>query len=390
MLFILKRYMFMKGTPGALKVLAVITVGGIALAVSVLVVSISVATGFERSYKSSILDFNAHVVMLSEAGELSGYGELARKLALFGGVRSVTPFIYRESMIAGKGVVKGVVIKGLDLQRISDTSRISIRYFEDEPSSARSSAAVIGRALAEKFGIDAPTDINLLIGGNRSEKRHVAGVFESGLYDYDSQFVLMPLHDVQKLFGMRDEVTGIEMKLDDPDDAFQMKELLRAEFDYPYAFTTWEELNKPIFEAVRLEKLMFALIVGVLVLVGMFNIIGTIVLRIIYKLRDVSILSAIGMGPDLLRGIFTFHGTVLGVIGTVSGLGAGSALAYLIGRLKLVSIEPEIYFLSNLPVSLDWHVLALIGIAGTVVSFAVSFAASTRVSALGIVEGLRG
>lgn len=380
----------MKDTPRSLKVSALITTLGIAFATATLVIALSVAAGFESSYKRSILDFNAHIIMLKDGGEIRDYQNVAFELEQFEGVKSALPFVYRESMAVSKGIVKGVVIKGLDIERLSKTSNLKLEEIgSNAPPRERPNAIMLGRALAEKLHIKDPSAINLLTGKNRFEKVEVGGTFESGLYDYDSQFAFMPMFEVQKLFDMADEATGVEIKLGDPGDAKVMADLLEEEFPYPYSFTTWESMNKPIFEAVRLEKIMFAIIVGTLVLVGMFNIIGTLVLRIIYKVKDISTMSALGMRRSFIRVLFTFHGVVLGSVGSLLGVFIGGFLTWLIGSFKIIHIEPEIYFLSSLPVKLEFPVVGIIVAATVAVSFVVSLIASTGITRLNLIEGLR-
>ncbi|MBI2342193.1 MAG: ABC transporter permease, partial [Deltaproteobacteria bacterium] len=217
----------------------------------------------------------------------------------------------------------------------------------------------------------------------------VAGIFESGLYDYDANFALTSIKNAQNIFGAGDFATGIEMKLNDPADADKMADVLRGEFQYPYQIATWSELNRPIFEAVHLEKIMFAVIIGSLVMVGIFNIVGALLLKILYKVKDIIVLSAVGMKTFLIRAVFTFHGALLGISATVAGAAAGVMMAKALGYFKLVKIEPEIYFLSSLPSHIDLSDLLAVCIAGSLVSVAVSFVASGRVCALNLSDGLK-
>jgi lipoprotein-releasing system permease protein len=392
MWFLLKKFILMRDAPRGLKISAIITFLGITLSVAVLVISVSVATGFETEYKRSILDFNAHMVLLNEGGELKNYQKLEEDILKFDHVVGVNPFIYRESMIAGDGIVKGVVIKGVDLQKLSGVSRMLVKKFTPVPPLENKGIhkLYLGASLAAKMNITEPRQINLMMRDGSFKKILVIGTFETGLYDYDAQFALMAKDDLQNLFNVGDSVTGLEIKLDDPDLAGQVTEKFRSKFEFPYQVMNWMELNKPIFQAVKLEKIMFAIIVGLLVLIGIFNITGTLILRMIYKIKDISTLSAIGMRLFFIRGLFTFHGTVLGFGGTFLGLILGVAGALIISQYKLVSIEPEIYFLARLPVKVDLLSLWIIAGAGFLVSLLVSFVSSMRISSVGIVDGLHG
>jgi lipoprotein-releasing system permease protein len=390
MFYILKHYILMRGAPSSLKAYTLLTLAGIAISTAVLVAALSVAEGFELSYKRSILDFNAHVVLLKDGDEIDDYNQKMDNLGKFEGIAATTPFIYRESMAVSKGIVKGFVIKGVDFKRLPSVSNIAIKNFGvDALDKEETDAVFLGKALAEKLDIKSAGDINILIGENRFQKVPVAGIFESGLYDYDANFALTSIKNAQNIFGAGDFVTGIEMKLGDPGDADKMADVLRDEFQFPYQIATWSELNRPIFEAVHLEKIMFAIIIGSLVLVGIFNIVGALLLKILYKVKDIIVLSAIGMKTFLIRVIFTFHGAMLGIFATLAGVAAGVILAKALGYFKLVKIEPEIYFLSSLPSFIDSFDLFVVCLAGSLVSVAVSFAASGRVCALNLSSGLK-
>jgi len=381
MTFVFLRYLFMRGAPRSVKISAVMTFMGIAIAVAVLIVSLSVAKGFETSYKRSILDFNAHLILTDQSGEFGNYNEIKGKISLYDGISGVEPFIYRESMAVRDGIIKGVVIKGTG-------AGLNLKKFGREESEGKFQA-FLGKALAKRLGVTEKTAVSLMLENNNFKNIEAIGTFESGLYDYDSQFVLMKIADVQRLFNVPDVVSGIEIRLLNPDDAAPMARLLEEEFHYPYQFTTWEELNKPIFEAVRLEKIMFAVIMGTLVLVAMFNIISTLVLKVLYKLKDISILSAIGMRKKTLRVMFTFHGIVLGMSATLTGSVMGVLFAGALARWEFIHIEPEIYFLSSLPVAIEWNLIALILFTGTVVSLFVSYFAAIRVVGTEMAEGLK-
>jgi len=377
----------MSEAPRALKTSVLLTVAGITFSVAVLIVTLSVATGFEAAYKKSILDFNAHVVVLREDGEIANYRELQVRLGSFAGVKSVMPFVYRESMAVKAGKVKGVVLKGIDYSNLDDVSGMLLKNFDLSRSAMRGTYA--GAALARFLDIQNGDRITLLVGENRFAKISVEGTFESGLYDYDSQFVMMPVEELRALFSASDEVSGFELRLFDPDDAAAVAEQISEELNYPFSVTTWAELNKPIFDAVKLEKVMFAIVIGMLVLVGLFNIIGTLVLKIIYKSGDIAILSAIGMKTIFVRGLFTFHGLMLGIAGTLSGVVLGFLAVFAIGRFRLITIEPEIYFLSSLPAKVDFTAVTIVVIASVGVSFLVSFIAAGRISSLNLIEGLK-
>jgi len=300
-------------------------------------------------------------------------------------------------MVLFDGKIKGVALKGVDLSVVRDISSMKMTRFADEAPLGDALSenngrpeVLLGRPVAERLGIGARQEVNFLVGENRFAKALVIGTFESGLYDYDSQFVLASMEDIRGLFGSPDKtINGVEIKTFDPDTAGALAEVLRGELPASFTVMSWEELNRPIFEAVRLEKLMFAVIVGLLALVGIFNIISSLILEMLYKIKDIAILSAIGMKRWRLRGMFAVQGGMLGGFGTLLGSGLGIALVHLIKRYKLVHIEPEIYFLSTLPVRIEPMLILVIILLGSFVSLLVSYLAAGRVVSLRVAEGLK-
>lgn len=490
-----RRFYSMRSAPRSLLVMHAIAAAGIAIGTATLIVAVSIISGFQREYRKSILDFNAHVVILkaSEFEDESQAMNIAKGLAetrvdkefarrydfalpLFSGVQclyhlaqdaheeisyrledrpdllslwdrfepelvatklpagikrfisrlsqiekrgvvGVTPFLYREGLIIANGAIKGVVVKGVDPKTVRDVNQMKMQFGPGETiddalkSDAKVPRMILGKALAERIGLsnlpssESPgsvrqdkgafdATINLMVPKTHKEKQFVqvkvSGIFESGLYDYDSQFALMAIDDVRRVFGTGDiKATGIELKLDDPGKANAVADRINEELAAPYQALTWSELNRDLFEALSLEKLVFSIIMGILVVVAAFNIIGVLVLLISFRAPEVAILKALGMRTGVLRKIFTRGGIVTGLMGTGAGLMLGIAMAFALKHYHWVRLEPEVYFLSTLPIDISWVICGMIALFSMLMCFVTSRMAAKRLSKIPIVEALK-
>lgn len=308
------------------------------------------------------------------------------------GIVGVSPFIYREGLLISRGQIRGVVIKGVNPEGLQKVSNMKVTL---PVSTGKESYMVVGSYLARELGLKEGDNVKIMLpedwnaaGEGRFREFTVAGTFESGMYDFDSQFVLLDLKKAQEIFNRPDTVSGIEIKLDDSDKTVAFGLKLERDFEYPLYTANWQELNKSLFDAVKLEKIMFAIIMGALVIVAAFNIIGTVMLRVLYKTSDIAILRALGMRATWLQRIFVFQGLLVGGLGTFLGLAAAVIVIWLVGTHGLIKIPEEIYLVGTLPVCFSWNAGVLISAFSLFVCWVTSVLASKRIFGLSIVRGL--
>jgi lipoprotein-releasing system permease protein len=323
------------------------------------------------------------------------------------GVEGTTPFLYREALAIGGGLIRGVVVKGIDPHTLETTSGVSINLLKgfDSVTDALSGEGgdgvpvVLGGALAAQFkDLTAKEGIRLLVpqegaaemGEGRLEKVRVVGTFESGLYDYDSQFLLMSMDDARRLFGAASPtaVSGIEVRLDDPGKADWIARALERDLGIAYRAVSWGELNRDLLAAVRLERLVFAMIMGMLVIVAAMNIIAVLVLMTMRRLPALSLLKAVGATDNGVRRIFVWQGISIGAWGCAVGLGVGSVLAWLVGRFALIPLEAEVYLIGALPIDISPMLCGMIALFCLGVAYVVSGFAARRLARVPVVEGL--
>lgn len=482
--YISRRFHQLGRIPKSLVVMRVIAITGIAIGTATLIVTLSIVRGFEREYKRSILDFNAHIVVL-KAGEIQNLKEVTdftsgliqskgekdfirryewlmpvwrlyentsrwfekrhddiayeiedrpgllsfwdrfhpenmvarlpagwqRFIGKFSsaqtkGVTGTTPFLYREGLLVSKGTIKGVVIKGIDPDTIRQVNQMLIELPSHKTLKEALSPApkepqiILGRALARNLGLLSDdgkisrSKITLMAPTEKNEKKfitaNITGTFESGLYDYDSNFALMNINEAQKIFEVPHiAATGMEIRLDDPGKAPVIADEINTGLGASYQAITWEELNRELFKALSLEKLAFSIIMSILVIVAAFNIIGVLILLIYHRIHEVAILKALGMRNNILQKIFIRGGIATGVIGTSTGLLAGLIVSWILQKFDLIRLSPEVYFLSTLPIDFSWTICGMIALFSLFMCFITSWIASKRLIDLPISEALK-
>lgn len=321
------------------------------------------------------------------------------------GFEASTPFIYREALAIGAGNIRGVVVKGVDQGAFRRVHVMEMELFGDRSSlegaltSDKKVRVVAGRSLASALGVAGEKgDIKLLIPregkGDRSpydfKDVEIAGVFESGMHDYDDQFILMSLGSARRLFGIAgDRISGVEIRLDDAEKAPAASKAIEARLGPAYRAITWSELNRELLIAVRLEKFVSGLIMGIMVVVAALNIIACLVLLSIHRSGDISALKAIGAEDGLIKKVFVRGGVALGSAGAAIGIAAGAGLASAIGRFDLIPLDAEIYLIGALPIDISPMICGILGLFCIGISYATSLFASKRLAAVPIVEGLK-
>ena len=345
-----------------LSLAALVAILGMGFGVAALLVALSVISGFQKEYKKAILGFNSHVIVM-KADEIGRPEKLAIELshqqegAL---MHAWTPFIYREGMAIAGSKVKGIVLKGIDFSKYIKLSHIQVNEeFSENPEHL--SQVLLGKSLANELMLKDHTVRVLFPQGLRPEELgsknirrfHVAGTFESGLYEYDSSFAFIPLEDAKKFFETDGKVSGLEIWLSDSDQADTWAKALRKDYPYPFTVTTWRELNENVFRALEMEKFLFFILMAVLIAVASLNIIGTLLMLILEKKEEVSILRAMGMAWRNVTKIFLFDGLLIGSLGILMGIILGLGLL-LFEIWRPIPLPPEVYFVDRVPVVFSW------------------------------------
>ncbi len=419
-LFISLRYLRARRKQVFVSIITFISIAGIFLGVAALIIVLAVMNGFEKDLRDKILGVNSHIVVMDYTGAMRNYRQVMTELETIPGVVASTPFIYSQAMLKNKDATTGIVLRGLstkDATRVINIGKIkegSLNRLEGEkdttqgfnPESASRPGIIIGRELAKNLGlflndpvfVISPSGISTPMGMTpRMRAYSVAGIFESGFYEYDSTMAYISLEESQNFLNMGDAVTGLELKVDDIYNADNTAKLIEKKLGFRYWARNWMEMNKNLFSALRLEKRVMFIILSLIVLVAAFNIISALIMIVMEKNKDIAILKTMGATREGIMKIFILQGIIVGAIGTFLGTLAGLAVALnlekisqFIEKLFGFKILPgDVYYLSELPSQVNYVDVAAIIIGTLLISFLATIYPSWRASRLDPAEALR-
>jgi lipoprotein-releasing system permease protein len=365
--------------------MAWITVWGILVGVMALVLALSFASGFESVLRDKIIGVNAHLLLLRLDGAVEGWEGVRERLSQLPAVASSMPFTYHKALIRSDAQVRGVVVRGVWPEAFREISDWQLSFScggltlppDGVPSAPRDGSSEepvwIGNILAGDLGVSCGDEVRLVaISEGTAEASGIAalreyrveGVFELGMYEYDASLAFLTLQEAQDFFRMeKGSVTGIEVRLKDIRETERAEKEVQGLLGYPFWVKSWKEINPNFFSALKLQKVVMFLVLVLIVLVGGFNIISTLIMNVLEKRREVAILKAMGATQGSIGRIFLFQGLMLGLIGSFLGLLAGYGLCLLAGIFPLIRLDPDIYYLSYLPVEVRPTEFVLVGLS---------------------------
>jgi lipoprotein-releasing system permease protein len=417
-IFIGLRYLKAKRKQTFISVISFISVLGITVGVTALIVVLSVMNGFEENVKEKILGINANIVVTGFARGISGYEDVASEVRRVGGVVGATPFTYNQAMISSESGVTGAVIRGLDMKSAAEATVLPARMKEGsiegialplgEADGGRAGlpGIVIGSELARNIGASTGSVVSVIspLGAAtpagpvpRVAAFRVAGVFEIGLYEYDSSLAFMSLANSQRFFRMGETVTGVEVRVADIYRADETADGIVEALGGAYVARTWMEMNRNLFSALRLEKTAMFIILTLIIMVAALNIISTLIMVVMEKGRDIAILKSLGATSGGVMRIFMIEGLVIGAAGTLFGTAIGLAAAlnmervveFVEGAFGFKLLPRGIYYIDKFPSKVEPSAVAAIVLISISISFLATLYPSWRASRLDPVEGLR-
>lgn len=390
------RFLFSKVSDGFLSLISIVSVLGVALGVMALTVVTSVINGFEGELTRVITSMNGDVLLYSRGDPLRDPEVIETEIRkVLPQVQFITRSFVTELMLSGPSAVSGSVLQGIELDRIGTVTEIPRRVISGRLPE-REGEVALGSVVADKIGAVVGTDIRVIApftGDAESAPRmtsvRVVGVFRMGMYDYDSKFSFMTLDAVQKFLNQPGRVTSFYMKLKPGEDTRRASDRLTQSFDFPFRAKDWGQLNKNLFYAIKLEKVVIAIILTVIVIVAAFNVVSTLMMMIHDKTKEIAILKAMGFRPAQSFRLFCSIGLGIGAVGTALGILVGLGLGWLLERTHLVNLPADIYYIGFLPVVVRWNEVGCIAIAALSIAFLATLYPSWKVSRRSPLEGLR-
>lgn len=415
-LFIATRYLRAKRRQAVIGVITGISIAGVAAGVASLIVALAINNGFRQDLQDRLLGATSHVSLLRiESDGIKDWEPLMDGLSKQPHVIAAAPAIYDQVLISLGPRARGAVLKGMipsyerkvsDLLNTVKTGSVdaletthvepdlgpgssgagpSGRDTPDSLSGAQDRLAamppiVLGKSMAEDLG--ATVGSVVLVTSPQGEltpfglvpkysRYHVAGIFNSGFYDYDSSWAFTSLTDAQRLVGLGDVVTVLEFKIDDIYKAAQVGDQLEKAAGKGFMSANWMEQNKAIFRALRLERLVTFITIGLIVFVAALNILISLIMMVMEKTRDIAVLMSMGTRKVQVRRMFIAQGVLIGVLGTAIGLALGFALSWIGGHYRVLSLAPEVYSIDYVPFApriIDGVLVALVAIGISLVA----------------------
>ena len=400
------RYLRARRQEGFISVIAIFSLLGIMLGVATLIIVMSVMNGFRVELLGRIIGLNGHLGIYSPQGSISGYDALARRVRQVPGVVAVHPLIEGQVLASAKGRSAGVAVRGMGERNVAGEALLSSHIVAGSLDQFTDDTVMIGDKLAFKLGLKIGDAITLLSPNGaatafgtvpRVKAYRVGAFFDVGMYEYDSNFVFMPLAAAQLYFQLPDAVNTLQVFVSDPDQASAVAAAVQQQLGGQYRVYDWQQSNSAYFGAVQVERNVMFLILSLIILVAAFNIISSMIMLVKDKTRDIAILRTMGATRGMVLRIFFLSGASIGVVGTLLGFALGVAFTTHIEQIReLVQdvlhvnvFNAEIYFLTQIPARIDPHEVVTVLAMAFGLSFLATLYPSWRAARLDPVEALR-
>lgn len=425
------RYLRAKRSEAFISLITMISIVGVMIGVMTLNIVLAVMTGFEEDLRDRILGFNPHIVLVSYAGTIPNPDEVVQKVRNTPGVAAAAPLVYSQVMLSSGQSVSGVVVRGVppdmeeavidlkahltsgSLEGLGAPFEVPVERGDDPqgPKDGKDkhplgpkrdmttlTGVILGGELAKQLGLALGDPVSVVsplgtpspVGPIPKVKRFVlAGTFDSGMYDYDSGLLYMGLADAQKFFGLGQAVTGVEIRVTDLYAAEQVARRLEQELGTPFRARDWMEVNRNLFLAFRLEKVVYFIVLTLIVLVAAFNIVATLIMVVMEKRKDIAILKSMGATDRSIARIFMVKGLIIGVVGTLLGVIGGYAGCWLLRRYQFVELPKDVFYVSTLPVRVYGENFATVALVSVVICLLATIYPARQAAGLAPVEVIR-
>jgi lipoprotein-releasing system permease protein len=392
-LFIGLRYLQARRRERFISLITVISVLGMMIGVMTLNVVMAVMTGFEETLRDRLLGINAHIAIIRSGEPLRDYENLLQRVSKEDGVVAATPTIYGQVMLTAGTRVSGVIVRGIDPDRVNRVVNVQGYLRQGTLNGLKTQhpiqmdsrtvllpGIILGERLANQLGIfpgsavqvvsplGSPTAIGMI---PKMRRFFVAGILRTGMSEIDSTLVFMGLAEAQKFFELGDAVTNIELRIRNVDQSRQVAEQIQRRLGFPYFAEDWTRLWPNLFSALKLEKTVYFLVLLLMVLIGAFNIVSTLVMVVMEKKKDIAILRSMGASQESIRRIFLLKGCIIGILGTVLGDILGLLVCLLISQYQF-DLPDGVFLIKTVPV----RIYPINFIIVTIASFAVCLLAS--------------
>jgi lipoprotein-releasing system permease protein len=415
-LFVGLRYLRGRRRRTTLSLISLVSLLGVTIGVATLIIVLAVMTGFEQDLRDKILGFNPHVVVVSYGGTLNDDPATVDKVRAVPGVVAAAPFVYGQAMLTVGRSAAGVVVRGVDpasagavvdverhlqsgsLASLAEPHKVTLPP-EEGGGTVELSGVLLGGELARQLGVTTGDVVSLVSplgtpgpGGMvpRVKRFVLAGIFDSGMYDYDTTLAYLPLRDAQRFFDLKSGITGIEVRVEDVYGAREVARAIETALGgFPYRARDWMEINRNLFSALKLEKVVYGIVLCLIVVVAAFNILATLTMVVKEKRRDIAILKTMGGSSASIGRIFVLNGAVIGVAGTLLGNALGVAGCWILTHYQFVELPKDVFLVTTLPVRMEPLNFVIVAVVSIAICVVAAVSPARRAASLVPVEVIR-
>ncbi len=388
--------------------ITILSVTGVIIGVTALIIVLAVMAGFESNIKERILGFQSHIVLSRHGGEIHNYQKVVETVKNDKDVVSVLPFAMTQVMIRSSNRVSGGVVRGVKPQQARETMDIfnKIKNLENKLRCAGKNSAgnitppgiVLGKELAGRLGVTPGDTVYLMLSmGSLTPMGHmpamkrfeVTGIFEAGMHQFDSAFAFVHLTEAQKILHLEDTVTAIEIRIKNVYQAKTVADRIVSQLGYPFYTKNWISMNHNLFSALKLEKTVMFIILALIVLVAAFNIASSLIMIVMNKRKEIGILKAMGATRKSIKRIFVMEGLLIGGTGTIIGVVLGITTCLLLKQYEFIKLSSEVYYITTLPVYLNWTDVTAVAVAALAICYLATLYPANQASKINPVEAIR-
>ncbi|HXA17503.1 MAG TPA: ABC transporter permease [Thermoanaerobaculia bacterium] len=380
-----------------------VSVLGLVIGVMALVISMALMTGYRGDLQRKLLGGNAEIFVYSVGGPIADTDRLVSLVRGAPGVAEAAPVLFKNALVTTERISTGteVMLKGIEPKRGKDSPMIAkiVGSGSGFDSAEGERGVAIGRYLAKKLGVTKGQSISITVpvedSGSflpRSASFVVTNVFDTGFYEFDARWLFIDLREAEALLNAPGAANLLEVKLVPGADLDLVARSIDARTDHRYAISDWRDMNRQLFSMLKIQQLVLFIVIGLIVFVSTFNIVSTLIMTVHEKRKEIGILSSMGAESGTVSRIFVWYGTMVGLLGTATGMLLGVVICWVITRYNLVSFPPEIaqvYFVSSIPFVTRPIDLGIIAAFSLIVSFGATILPSLRAARLNPVEALR-
>jgi len=418
-LFVSLRYLMAKRKQAFFSIITIISIISVTIGVMTLITVLGVMSGFENDLKDKILGTNAHIRIFKFDKGIESYPDVSSRIAKIPGVMATTPFVYSEAMLSSEAAVSGIVLLGINPETVGQVTNLKQNLIKGNldnlmhpvlpglpPRAPILPGIFIGKEAAKIFGLSFLNEVTVIspLGEQtpmgmvpKMKKFRIVGIFDSGMYEYDTKWAYIFLPIAQQFFQMGKAVTGIEVKVSNPYEAHTIAGEIEKKLGFSFQARDWMEMNKNLFSALRIEKIIMFIILVLIILVASFGIISILIMVVMEKTSDIAIMKTMGAKASSIMKIFMIDGLVIGIFGTILGTVGGLSLGkniqavanVLEKRFHINVFPPDIYYIDKIPFQINPTDITLIIVITLTVSFFATVFPSWQASRLDPAEALR-